>query len=288
MATEEAIGSATEEAIDFASCKRTEHKYQNAKYAGHLSKMGRPFDLKRHERQFFRPPHLGGDNLRGLLYAKTVEQLPKDIRGLKILDYACGTGFLAVYLASLGAEVTAIDASESAIDCTLRRAKTAGVKVNALVMDCEHLGFPDAHFDIVIGLEALHHVIIYPRMPAELHRVMKPQGFAVFGENWGGENPALQAARENTSMKRARSDERGEVMLGAELLKERMGALFESRVEAFGIVSLLKKYAKKKHATSFLLKNRLVMSLLWGIDQLLEPITPSWVCGESVIVLRRR
>jgi len=66
------------------------------------------------------------------------------------IDLGCGTGTNAVYLASLGFEVTAVDVSPTAIDrCRMRRAST-DVRIRCLVADLlnptEDIGGPYEFF----------------------------------------------------------------------------------------------------------------------------------------------
>lgn len=60
----------------------------------------------------------GRDRMRAIL----LSQMPRDLTGLRILDAGCGTGALAVEMASRGAEVVAIDISPQLIDIARRRA----------------------------------------------------------------------------------------------------------------------------------------------------------------------
>ena len=48
--------------------------------------------------------------------------------------------------------------------------------------DARDLPFPDAHFDLVMALYALHHVGGYRRALAEIARVTRPGGLFVFIE----------------------------------------------------------------------------------------------------------
>ncbi|CTQ48017.1 magnesium protoporphyrin IX methyltransferase [Jannaschia donghaensis] len=60
----------------------------------------------------------GRDQMRAIL----LSQMPRDLTGLRILDAGCGTGALAVKMASRGAQVVAIDISPQLIDIARRRA----------------------------------------------------------------------------------------------------------------------------------------------------------------------
>jgi SAM-dependent methyltransferase len=115
------------------------------------------------------------------------------LRGRAVLDYGCGHGMAAVVFARAGATVTAFDLSPGYVAEAEARAKTNGVAVRFAVADAEELPFADASFDAVWGNAILHHLDLR-RAGAELYRVLKPDGVAVFCEPWGG-NPLLSFAR---------------------------------------------------------------------------------------------
>ena len=116
-----------------------------------------------------------------------------NLRGKAILDYGCGHGMAAVVLARAGARVSAFDLSPGYVAEAERRAAVNGVSVDFRVADAEHLPYGDASLDAVWGNAILHHLDL-ARAGAELHRVLKPGGVAVFCEPWGG-NPLLEFAR---------------------------------------------------------------------------------------------
>lgn len=115
------------------------------------------------------------------------------LRSRAVLDYGCGHGMAAVVFARAGADVTAFDLSPGYVAEAEARAKTNGVAVRFAVADAEELPFADNSFNAVWGNAILHHLDLR-RAGAELHRVLKPDGVAVFCEPWGG-NPLLSFAR---------------------------------------------------------------------------------------------
>ena len=115
------------------------------------------------------------------------------LRGKAVLDYGCGHGMAAVVFARAGAAVTAFDLSPGYVAEAEARATANGVRINFAVADAEELPFADNSFDAVWGNAILHHLDLR-RAGAELYRVLKPGGVAVFCEPWGG-NPLLRFAR---------------------------------------------------------------------------------------------
>lgn len=116
-----------------------------------------------------------------------------DLRGKHALDYGCGHGMAAVTLARAGAAVTAFDLSPGYVAEAESRAAANGVAVRFVVADGEQLPFGDESFDAVWGNAILHHLDL-AKAGAELRRVLRPGGVAVFCEPWGG-NPLLEFAR---------------------------------------------------------------------------------------------
>jgi SAM-dependent methyltransferase len=116
-----------------------------------------------------------------------------DLPGKDVLDYGCGHGMAAVVLARRGARVTGFDLSDGYVAEARRRAAANEVEATFLQADAESLPFEDRSFDAVWGSAILHHLDLR-RAGAELRRLLRPGGVAVFCEPWGG-NPLLQLAR---------------------------------------------------------------------------------------------
>lgn len=117
-----------------------------------------------------------------------------DLRGLEVLDFGCGHGMAAVVLARLGGRVTAFDLAPGYVAEAGVRAEANGVSPRLLAANGERLPFADRAFDRVWGNAVLHHLDLTVAA-AELHRVLRPGGRAVFCEPWGG-NPLLNWARD--------------------------------------------------------------------------------------------
>jgi 2-polyprenyl-3-methyl-5-hydroxy-6-metoxy-1,4-benzoquinol methylase len=80
------------------------------------------------------------------------------IRPLRVLDVGCGTGTDAIYLASIGSNVTAIDLSQEATNTARERANKAGVKVNFITGDFLDVEFDNESFDFVNDRGCFHHI----------------------------------------------------------------------------------------------------------------------------------
>ncbi len=169
---------------DIDKIKDIEKSYHNKLY-GKRDKLPAMDDIELMEKRLFSPCYDGGknkysDNLRELF--KIVDHAWVD---KNVLDYACGYGHFAIYYALTGAtKVSGFDLSDEAIKLGVDRVNDHNLsdKVDLQPMDATDLKYEDNTFDLVIGTAVLHHVIKYPNVFEELHRVMKPGAKAYFEE----------------------------------------------------------------------------------------------------------
>ncbi len=80
-------------------------------------------------------------------FADLVESLPE--QSGRAIDLACGEGRNAVWLASLGWEVTAVDFSQVGVETGRREAEAAGVAVDWVVGDLRETDLLDQQWDLV-------------------------------------------------------------------------------------------------------------------------------------------
>jgi ubiquinone/menaquinone biosynthesis C-methylase UbiE len=118
--------------------------------------------------------------------------------GAHALEYGCGMGRHAPDIARHGAaRVVGIDISDVAIAHAQEAAVADGLsQAEYLVMNAEELKFPDNSFDLICGTAILHHLDL-TRAYAELARVLRPGGLAVFMEPLG-HNPLINLYRRLT------------------------------------------------------------------------------------------
>ncbi|MBK9304722.1 MAG: class I SAM-dependent methyltransferase [bacterium] len=141
----------------------------------------------------------------------------------EVLEYGCGIGNFSFELATVAAHVTGIDISPESVATARRRATSLDRQAMVFeVMNAEAMAFPDESFDVVVGSAILHHLDL-ERASAEIMRVLRPGGHAIFLEPLG-HNPALVLFRKLTPSMRT-SDEHPLTMRELALLKERMGVV---------------------------------------------------------------
>jgi 2-polyprenyl-3-methyl-5-hydroxy-6-metoxy-1,4-benzoquinol methylase len=108
-----------------------------------------------------------------------------DVRGKRLLDLGCGPGDYSLFFAERGADVTAIDYSDVAIDQLQTVCRNGGIDnvhpVVADAFDIERLG----PFDLVFGKWILHHLEPFSDFARTLRNAVVDDGRGFFYENNG-------------------------------------------------------------------------------------------------------
>jgi SAM-dependent methyltransferase len=100
----------------------------------------------------------------------------------RALDVGCGPGRNAIYLASLGFDVDAVDISQAALAWAADRARESGAHVRFHCADIFSAELPPGRYDLVYDSGCLHHLPPHRRISYLdlLDRVLAPGGhFAV-------------------------------------------------------------------------------------------------------------
>lgn len=92
--------------------------------------------------------------------------------GERVLEVGCGQGHLTTRLAARGIDIVGIDANPNAPE--------ASGSDRVLHMHAESLDFPDDEFDVVVSVHAIEHIPPLEEAAAEIARVLKPGGRALF------------------------------------------------------------------------------------------------------------
>jgi len=110
----------------------------------------------------------------------------------RILDLGAGLGVASVILAERGAESIALDSAPNRVEALRKLSGTPG-KITPIVGTAESLPLDDASVDAVFTRSVLIHTKL-PEALAEIRRVLKPGGRAVFVEPMTG-NPLVNLYR---------------------------------------------------------------------------------------------
>jgi SAM-dependent methyltransferase len=104
--------------------------------------------------------------------------------GMRALDLATGTGYLARGLAQRGLRVTGIDISADMMEAAKALDAAQGLAIEYVVGKAEETGLPSERFDLVTAA-CCWHWFDRPKASAEVLRLLKPGGWLVIcAQNW--------------------------------------------------------------------------------------------------------
>jgi len=105
--------------------------------------------------------------------------------GLKVLDVGTGPGIIALILADLGHQVTAVDLSDGMLRVARENASKLGLSVKFEQGDAESLRFKDGSFDAVVSRALLWTLPNPKKAVKEWKRVLVPDGkIAIMDGSW--------------------------------------------------------------------------------------------------------
>ena len=117
--------------------------------------------------------------------------------GHRVLDLACGTGTLAIWIKQHQpqAEVTGVDGDPAILSLATRKAQKANVSVQFDHALSYCLPYPDGHFDRVVSSLFFHHLSWEDkeRTAQDVYRVLKP-GAEMHVADWGRSRNTLMRA----------------------------------------------------------------------------------------------
>lgn len=126
-----------------------------------------------------------------LRYEAWVKQAARP--GLTVLDVCCGDGRHSLTAAHTGCTITVSDIAPSNLAIARLRADRAGVVLETVAANAEHLPFPDAHFDLVTCAGSLSYVDLEIFL-AEVTRILRPGGAFIFVDSLN-HNPVYRLNR---------------------------------------------------------------------------------------------
>lgn len=123
----------------------------------------------------------GKDYTRDGLNNPATFDLIGDVKGLVVLDLACGEGYNTRFLAKRGAKVTGVDFSERLIEYARIEEESEKLGIQYCILDAAHLkGLADSYFDLVTCFMALQDIENCGKAMSEVSRVLKLGGRFVF------------------------------------------------------------------------------------------------------------
>ena len=118
-----------------------------------------------------------GDLWHRALIDPPLMRLVGEVRGLHILDLACGNGYLSRRFARQGARVTAVDTNLPLIELVSKREEQAPLGISYYVSDAAHLNMlEDDTIDLAICNMALMDIENAEGAMQEVSRVLKTRG----------------------------------------------------------------------------------------------------------------
>ncbi len=155
--------------------------------AEHVARADAYFVREQEEASLFRRPFQGSEDSQSrLIGLSLVLQHLALAPGVRVLDFGCGTGWLSRCLATMGADMLGVDVSDRVLDLARRwlaRDPLADeLRVEFRRFDSVRLPAEDASVDRIVSFDAFHHVLDQDATLAEMARVLRPGGIAVFHE----------------------------------------------------------------------------------------------------------
>ena len=123
----------------------------------------------------------GKDYFRDELNTPGMLRLIGNVKGLEVLDVACGEGYNTRILARRGAKVTGIDLSRELVEQAKSQEKKDRLGIRYYVSNSADLSrFPAKRFEVVTCFMALMDIEDYQGTISEIARIMKDDGRFIF------------------------------------------------------------------------------------------------------------
>ena len=101
------------------------------------------------------------------------------LTGLRILDIGCGGGLLSEPMARLGATMTGIDVTETAIMAAATHTRQAGLDIDYHCCTAEEMASSGASFDVIYASEVIEHVANRSLFVTAIASMLDPKGVVV-------------------------------------------------------------------------------------------------------------
>ena len=122
-----------------------------------------------------------GDVNRECVIDPALFRLLGDVRGQRILDAGCGSGYLSRILAKKGGRVVGVDHSQKLLEVARRVEKEDPLGVRFHEADLAHLSLPgEGTFDVIVSNVVLQDVVALGEAIRQLYQVLRPGGRLLF------------------------------------------------------------------------------------------------------------
>jgi len=122
-----------------------------------------------------------GDVNREWVIDPALFRLLGDVRGLRILDAGCGSGYLSRLLAARGAKMVGADHSQKLLEFARRAEAKEPRGIRFHRTDLARMArFKDGTFDVVVSNVVMQDVVAFEKAFAEFRRVLRPGGRLLF------------------------------------------------------------------------------------------------------------
>jgi 2-polyprenyl-3-methyl-5-hydroxy-6-metoxy-1,4-benzoquinol methylase len=144
----------------------------------------------------------------------------------RVLDVACGPGYIAQAFAAVAGEVVGVDLTEAMLAIARERTTKLGLKnISFRAADVRGLTFAESEFDVVVCRYALHHVEQPAQILREMARVCRTGGTVLVEDLFASENPRRAAYQNKFEILRDSAHTRALPL--SELLQDFSGAGLE-------------------------------------------------------------
>ena len=99
------------------------------------------------------------------------------VKGLVVLDAACGAGFGSRMMSDFAKQVYAVDISRESIEYAKEKYFNKNIVYEQ--MDIAQIKYPDRFFDAVVSFETVEHIPEPEKFLNEIQRVLKPGGLLI-------------------------------------------------------------------------------------------------------------
>ena len=119
---------------------------------------------------------------QGIRHAERLLKYVNLTENQKYLEVGCGNGHICKHLArKYNLNFTGTDVDPEMIQLAKKNIGDMP-NIRLLEMDATKMPFEDKEFDIVLSFGVMHHIGNWEKALEEISRVLKPQGFLIFGD----------------------------------------------------------------------------------------------------------